>query len=98
MSQHHARIANDSGLLRRQILVHRARYRCERCEHRVSASRVSRVGARRCELHHVVPLSEGGMHNPNNVELLCVQCHVQHHRDERVQQMPPDRREWAELL
>lgn len=98
MSKHHTNLGDDQGRLRRKILTTRARFRCEKCGHRVTAGRVSRLGSRRCELHHVVPLSQGGFHVPGNVRLLCVNCHRLIHRNEWMKTLPPARRAWAQYL
>lgn len=98
MSTWHRLVGPDQHRLKRRILVERARYRCETCESRVTASKVSRVGARRCELHHIQPLSRGGFHTPENVLLLCRDCHLEIHREDRLKLMPPKRRAWARHL
>ena len=61
-------------------------------------SRTPRAGVQVCELHHVVPLSQGGFHVKSNVQLLCRHCHVKMHKRERVLTMSPDRQAWAEYL
>ena len=30
-------------------------------------------------LHHVIPLAQGGTHDPENLEGLCVACHLRRH-------------------
>ena len=91
MSHWHNVVGPDQHRLKRRILVERARFRCELCKHRVGSGR----GVRHPELHHVKPLSHGGRHNAENVKLWCRDCHLAHHRKERIQLLPPRRRAWA---
>ena len=94
MSTWHRLVGPDQHRLKRRILVERARFRCERCGHRVGSGR----GVRRPELHHKKPLSQGGFHNEQNVLLLCRDCHLEIHREDRLKLMPPKRRAWARHL
>ena len=98
MSRHHRKIGHDQGRLRREILVTRARFECERCQCRITTSPRPRGFSRRAELHHRKPLSEGGEHSPENVEMLCRSCHIGHHRRERVKRLAPDVREWVNYM
>jgi hypothetical protein len=36
-----------------------------------------RCGARATEVHHRLPLYQGGTHDPANLESLCVDCHAE---------------------
>lgn len=33
------------------------------------------------EVHHIVPLIEGGTHDPSNLEILCLPCHKRETRE-----------------
>lgn len=35
------------------------------------------------ELHHIIPMSQGGSNTINNVKIVCKACHVQNHRELR---------------
>ena len=60
---------------------------CQRC---------GRAG--RLEAHHIVPLSEGGaMYDPDNIEVLCRDCHINHHRHE-CPSTHPERKLWLEAI
>lgn len=52
---------------RKRILKTRGK-RCERC---------GRTGY--VELHHIVPIKEGGIHDDDNLILLCDRCHREAH-------------------
>lgn len=60
----------------RQLVMARTHGRCERC-----GATVAILGAdgtwrsRGGEVHHVVPLCDGGTADPANLQLLCVSCH-----------------------
>lgn len=32
------------------------------------------------ELHHIIPLSEGGLNDDNNLQILCKKCHHRKHK------------------
>jgi 5-methylcytosine-specific restriction endonuclease McrA len=34
----------------------------------------------RLEVHHIVPVSDGGSDEPHNLILLCAECHAEAHR------------------
>ena len=54
-----------------------------RMVHRRARGRCEMPGCRstRClEIHHIVPRSLGGTHDPENLILLCDGCHASHHR------------------
>ena len=43
--------------------------------------RCSKCGkAGRLEVHHVIPISEGGSNDPENLACLCRACHIDIHR------------------
>ncbi len=75
------RVADDV----RQIVLARARFRCERCGCDVAAGG--------CDVHHRRPAGSGGStdpatHAPANLVLLCVGCHrwIESHRRASVAQ------------
>ena len=53
----------------RRAMIRRSGGVCERC------------GIHgRLEMHHMTPLSDGGAcYDPENVEVLCRRCHIEHH-------------------
>lgn len=53
-------------------VLKRARWKCEVCLTRENLT-----------LHHRVPRSEGGADCRSNLQVLCVDCHVQRHPPER---------------
>ena len=61
-------------------------------------SRFPRAGVSVSELHHTIPLACGGFHVKSNVELLCRDCHVNLHKQERFLTLSPERRAWVEYL
>ena len=64
----------------RRAALERAGWRCERCG-----------AAGRLEVHHRVEVQHGGTDAPDNLEVLCVSCHIAHHRRERI---GPERAAW----
>lgn len=55
----------------RRFVLNSVGWRCERCG-----------AAARLELHHPVPVSEGGAEfDRANIEVLCRACHIAHHRE-----------------
>ena len=53
----------------RQTMIRCSGHKCNRC---------GRGG--RLELHHIKPLEKGGRkYDPDNLEVLCRQCHFMHH-------------------
>lgn len=46
------------------------------------------------EIHHVTPLSEGGTNAITNLQVLCRNCHIEHHRGNAT----PGRGEWLDLI
>lgn len=61
----------------------RAGYRCERC------GRPSKL-----EAHHRLPVAQGGTDNPDNLECLCVKCHLAHH----ARHLSEGAKAWRKLL
>ena len=57
----------------RRAALDRAGWRCEQCE---------RAG--RLEVHHKRPLHKGGSHALDNLQVLCVSCHIELHRVHRT--------------
>ncbi len=45
------------------------------CEHCLEEGRLTPVE----EVHHIVPISQGGTHNENNLMSLCQSCHTKIH-------------------
>ena len=46
------------------------------------------------ELHHIIPISEGGTHDIENLQLLCDTCHRKTHG---IRSRRPGIAEWAEV-
>ncbi|HSH72103.1 MAG TPA: HNH endonuclease signature motif containing protein [Methylophilaceae bacterium] len=76
-----------SSLVRKRVLL-RAKGNCELCN---TAGFITHNNLIYLESHHVIPLSEGGNDNINNVVALCPLCHKQAHhglsRDEIRQRL-----------
>jgi len=70
----------------RDAAIVRARRRCERCGRRG-----------RLEVHHRVPVEEAPKRrfDPTNLEVLCRDCHIGHHRKDA---MTPERAEWHDFV
>ena len=69
----------------RRMALDRAEYRCEKCDKRG-----------RLEVHHTKRLHDGGDPlDPDNLEVLCVHCHIRHHRADN---MTPGRKEWLDFV
>ena len=98
MSSNHVVLGRSQFRLKQWVLRHRARYHCEKCGCRVGMSRFPRAGVSVSELHHTIPLACGGFHVKSNVELLCRDCHVNLHKQERFLTLSPERRAWVEYL
>ena len=81
MSKHSAR--GRRWQVFRQWCIKRAGFKCSNCGN-----------AGRLEVHHKVPVSQGGIwFDPNNVEVLCRRCHFAQHPSEN-----PARAEWYKLI
>ena len=81
MSRNHADLPWRQWARLRRRALDRDGWRCTRCESPLSL-----------EVHHVVPLAEGGPALAlGNVKTLCRDCHIDQHAD-------PDRRAWRRLL
>ena len=50
--------------------------------------------AGRLEVHHVIPLKDGGTNDENNVKTLCVGCHLDAHR----KPTPASVQEWDAMV
>jgi hypothetical protein len=57
-----------SGKIERWVL-HRDSYQCQRCGMRSE-------DASGLHLHHIVEVCRGGIHDPDNLETLCEDCHI----------------------
>ena len=79
MSRHHRAHTRGWTAIRARA-IRKARRRCARC---------GRPG--RLEVHHPVPLSEGGTHD-QALEVVCRNCHFLHHNTD------PARLAWARFL
>ena len=91
MSKWHDTTTKASGgrwqALRKQALE-RDGYRCQQC---------GKPG--RLEADHVIPLMDGGAAwDPDNIQALCVSCHLQKTRLERATPQSPSRIAWASYL
>lgn len=62
-------------------------------EQRVDARAALKQASGGCELHHIVPISEGGSPGVNNTILLCPNCHKKVHRGIISQQQLLDAKE-----
>ena len=52
----------------RRVTLEARGYRCERCK-----------GPGKLEVHHIIPLEYGGDETPDNLEVLCRDCHIDEH-------------------
>lgn len=62
-------------------VLERDRYACQRCG-RVHCD--LRSYSETIEVHHIVPVSEGGTSEPANLICLCTRCHAEVHADLRL--------------
>ena len=53
----------------RQHAMRQGGWRCSKC---------GKAG--RLEVHHIIPISEGGTNDPENLTPLCRECHINIHR------------------
>lgn len=67
----------------RRAVLDRDAWRCRRCG-----------GAGRLDVHHVVPVADGGTDDPANLEAICRDCHVALHQGARS----PERVAWDRYL
>lgn len=56
----------------REEMLARAEYKCERCGGTSEPSARNRFGL---EVHHKIPEYQGGLDEPDNLEVLCSTCH-----------------------
>lgn len=80
MSKHHRAHKRGWDRIRKRALAAAGR-RCTRCGF-----------AGKLEVHHPRPLSTGGTHE-QALEVVCRNCHLQHHR-----RLGPDRTAWSTFL
>lgn len=59
----------------RQQVIERAGGRCERCGVKVARKSGGRWIAEGGEVHHLIPLSDGGSSSLSNLAFLCIHCH-----------------------
>jgi len=69
--------------LRREEIMRRADFKCERCGTKVVWRRTRRSHGSAANIHHVVPISKGGQHDLGNLKCLCVNCHSFEHPGNR---------------
>ena len=82
-SRHFAALNPTQWSRARKLALDRAGWRCNRCH-----------AAARLQAHHVIELHRGGApFDLNNLEILCADCHRDHHR-----KPDPEREAWRELL
>jgi len=87
MSRHHRRIGTRRAALLRALVLERDGYRCREC---------GKAG--RLEADHVQPLDKGGADDPDNMQALCVRCHIEKTRAERYGPVDPEVAAWAALM
>ena len=72
----------------RQTVLDRDDYRCQRCNDAVTP--IDREGPD-FQLHHLIPFSAGGANHPDNLVVLCTDCHAHaHQRMKRIGEEKPD--------
>jgi hypothetical protein len=54
--------------------------RCERCHHDGDPQNTICNGGGDLEIHHIIPVSEGGTNDDGNLICLCEKCHLEAHR------------------
>ncbi|WP_090309199.1 HNH endonuclease [Natronorubrum texcoconense] len=64
---------------RRREVYKRDRYTCQNC-----GSKGGRKGNTELHAHHIVPISDEGTHNKNNLKTLCKDCHGAVHNEGKV--------------
>ena len=69
----HLRLVRSRWRRLRLAVLHRDRYRCQKC---------NKAGSLEC--HHVVSLEAGGTNDLSNLETMCRRCHIDHHLGERL--------------
>lgn len=85
LSRHHAKLDRHRMARASKRAKDRAGWRCERCG-----------GIGRLEVHHPVRLEDGGdPYHRDNLEVLCVHCHIEHHRPDS---MTPGRAVWRKFV
>lgn len=74
----------------RRTALERADYSCERCG--------KRPGKANLEMHHIVPVGEGGADYLENVVMLCYDCHQRQHAKGATGKIRQDWREYTREL
>ena len=88
MSAHHAGMNSRRWALLRMRIFQRDGWRCTNC---------GRAGRLECD--HVLPLDRGGdMWSPDNLQSLCVDCHLDKSRRERGGPEIYGRDEWQAFV
>lgn len=84
MSRHHKKISSRAWDRHRRQVLDRDGWRCQNC---------GRAGL--LEVHHPVPIAEGGdIFAMDNCVTLCRGCHIDHHR----RPVDPQRQAWLDIL
>ena len=79
--------------IRRREVYFRSKGRCERCGQNTGSSQIEeskrwgtkinlnsqKSSIRGCHIHHKIPISKGGDHSLDNLQLLCEGCHISIH-------------------
>lgn len=77
----------DDWQSRRRAVYEKANGRCASCGAKVGVIEQSRwknkLILREAHVHHKVPISRGGDHSLSNLELLCENCHINTHPENR---------------
>ena len=68
---------------------------CAECGEECDWRRYPELDDKRWDHHHVVPLSEGGEHHPDNIITLCTACHKETHAGRRGRLAQAARRQVA---
>jgi len=55
---------------RRELIIRKFKSKCISCDERIENN---------IHIHHIVPISKGGDHSLDNLELLCEKCHCEKH-------------------
>lgn len=69
------RYASSKARDAKQVAMERTKGRCSMCGAQVAEQVQGRWMARGGEVHHVIPLRDGGTDDPSNLTLMCLSCH-----------------------
>lgn len=87
MSANHRKLNSNHWRRLRRWVLDRDNHTCQRC---------GKVGVP-LECDHVVPLHDGGTNNPDNLQALCSDCHMDKTWNEN-NDLPREMREWYKRL